>query len=156
MALSKLTLIPESSSYGVNFGQSSMSTKLNGGLGRYRKDKIGASSIVDVSWNLDRVGYTQLLAFYNGTVSHGSAQFLVNLVLDTAILAEYKAFFVVGSLKLATQRGFTYIATAQLEVVPGNLDTAGYAALYAAFGADWQEDEDLLNRIVNNEIPDDL
>ncbi len=159
MALNKLKLTPDSSSYSVTDGKEVVATQLDGGAARYRRDILGATSTVSVSFILGTVEYSYLRAFYKALVSSGATPFLIDLILDKPELTEHKAYFVPGSIQLTAQKGLTYWVSAQLEVYPVAMteDDFTFAALYGEFGENWRllfpPVEDELNTITNVTLP---
>lgn len=150
MALTKFKIPPESSSYSVADGSEVVSVQLDGGLSRRRRDIIGASSKVDVSWILTQDGFAYLRSFFRGITGKGALPFLIDLILDDYELTEHTASFVEGSLKLTAQKGHTYWASAQLEVTPNeDTDQGSFAELYNNMGESWFRYLDKLNTIVN-------
>jgi hypothetical protein len=162
MALSKLRLAPDSSSYSVTDGKEVVSVALDGGAGRYRHDILGASSVVSVQWICDRNEYRYLRTFYSEIVDKGSLPFAIDLILDDPLPVEHKAYFIPGSMTLTGQRGLSYYVTAQLEVEPVGVsdDDLVFAALYSEFGDDYEtkfvEFEDVLDELTNITIPADM
>lgn len=162
-ALTKLILRPDNSSYSVTDGKEVVSTALDGGAGRYRRDILGATSSVNVQWVCDREDYHYIRAFYRSLLGKGAKPFLIDLVLDDPLPVEHKAYFVPGSMTLTSQRGLSYIVQAQLEVEPAEIDDVYetfFAAVYSNFGPDWRNTfpafEDSFNVMVNTTIPEDL
>lgn len=163
MALIKLSLAPDNSSYSVTDGKEVVSVALDGGAGKYRRDIVGASSSVSVSWVCDREEYHYIRAFYRALLGKGSKPFLIDLILDDPLPAEHKAYFVPGSMVLTGQKGLSYYVSAQLEVEPSDIDTEAetmFATLYSIFGPNWQNEfppiEDAVDTLVNVQIPADL
>lgn len=155
MDMMKFTIAPDNSSYSVTDGTEVASTKLDGGAARYRRDILGATSTVDVSWVLDREGFMYSRAFYRGVTASGSLPFLIDLILDDFELTEHKAYFVPGSMKTTGQKGLTYWVSAQLEVYPAEL--SGYetdlVATYNEFGTFTPAAFDRLDVIINIDWP---
>lgn len=135
--MSKLLLVPENSSYAVSKDAEIISTKLDGGASRRRKDILQGSFNVNVTWILNAEEYDYLEAFWRTTIDHGSLPFEIDLILDYKDMYEYTAYFVEGSKKLTGQRGLAYFVSAQLEVTsPIYEDEAtDDAAVVAAFEA---------------------
>lgn len=135
---SVLSLAPDQSGYSVEDGQEVLSVKLDGGLSRYRRDVVGAASMVRVQWTVGPTEYTYLRAFYRTTTARGTEAFLVDLILDNATLTRHEAYFVPGSMKLTGVSGLTYTVQAALEVKPAAPDTnydEALVMLYDAYGA---------------------
>lgn len=154
MAMQKFVIPPDNSQYSVTDGKEVVSTQLDGGAARYRRDIIGATSTVNAAWILDANGYKYIRSFYRGITGKGATPFLIDLILDEFELTEHKAYFVPGSLQLTQQKGLTYWVSAQLEVYPNeDADNGNFALMYNAMGPDWQKFEDKLNAIVNKDWP---
>lgn len=159
MALNKLKLTPDNSSYSVTDGKEVVATQLDGGAARYRRDILGATSAVAVSWILGTQDYKYLRAFYKALASSGATPFLIDLILDKPELTEHKAYFVPGSVQLTAQKGLTYWVSAQLEVYPIEMteDDTAFAALYGELGENWETlfppIEDEFNTLINISIP---
>ena len=115
--LLKLVLAPEKAGYSGEFGNEVVSTNLPGGPSRQRRDQIGASDLVSVSWVASDAEYRYLQAFFRGTGA-GSRPFKIDLVLDSEELTEYEARLVPGSWRLDEFRGKSYTVKAQLELTP--------------------------------------
>lgn len=154
MVMMKFTIPPDNSAYSVTDGKEVVATKLDGGAARYRRDIIGATSTVNVSWILGRDEYKYLRSFYRGVTGKGATPFLIDLILDDFELTEHKVYFIPGSMQLTGQEGLTYWASAQLEVCPNeDPDNGDFAYIYGAMGSNWQKYEDKLNIIVNINWP---
>lgn len=111
----KFIIPPESESYSAEFGESVIRTKLEGGLGRYRKDILNNSIGVTCSWKFDAIQYDYFMAFYRSVADEGATSFEIDLILDASELIERTANFIPGSLKI-NQRGLTYFVSVTLEV----------------------------------------
>jgi hypothetical protein len=130
-----LLLRPDSESYAQQEGNEVIGVTLDGGGGRYRRDKIGATRTVDVSWTMNPQQFKYWRAFWNTATKRGSLPFLCELVgEDGTGPQQYVCQFIPGSVQLPQQIGFTYVQSAQLEVKPPlaneTLDSATMA-LYA-------------------------
>lgn len=116
MTLRKLLLRPDSDGYGATDGVEWVRSELDGGVGRYRRDKIGASKMVGCRWTLDRAMYQYWRSFYRLV---GSGPFLCDLVGEDGLgPIEHRCNFMPGSVSLPSQVGLTYVQQAQLEVRP--------------------------------------
>lgn len=154
MAIEKFIIPPDNSQYSVTDGKEVVATQLDGGAARYRRDIIGATSTVNVSWILDRYGYAYLRSFYRGITGKGATPFLIDLVLDNYELTEHKVYFIPGSMQLTQQKGLTHWVSAQLQVFPNeDTDNGDFAYIYAALGPNWDQSLDKLNVIVNTNWP---
>jgi hypothetical protein len=122
MALYKCLVPPERSGYAINFGSGTVTNQLDGGLGRYRADQLGASSRVNVQWSVGINDYNYLQALFR---QFKSGAFLIDLILDHATADEYTVFIVPDSWQLNSNIGITFIVQATLEVQPLPVDTIG-------------------------------
>jgi hypothetical protein len=163
MALFKFAIPPDNSAYTVVDGKEVISTQLDGGAGRYRRDVLGATSTVNVVWIVGQEEYKYIRSFYRALTMKGATPFLIDLILDEPTLTEHKAYFLPGTMQLTGQKGLTYWLSAQLEVYPAEIDyeaEKAFAALYSDLGANWQTIfppiEDEFNTVVNIELPGDL
>jgi hypothetical protein len=118
-----LRLRPDSESYHQQEGSEVIGVQLDGGGGRYRRDKIGATRTVDVSWTMNPNQFKYWRAFWNTATKRGSLPFLCDLAGEDGMGPwQYVCYFVPGSVSLPTQSGFTYVQAAQLEVKPRPVD----------------------------------
>jgi hypothetical protein len=155
--MKKFILPPDSSAYSMADGAEIISTKLDGGASRVRKDIIGATSIVNCVWILGRDEYKYFRSFFRGITGKGANPFLIDLILDEHYLTEHEAYFVPNSVQLTGQKGHTYWLSAQLEVKPlPDLDNGDFSDIYSALGEDWYRWLDKLDFIVNHEWPEVL
>jgi len=160
MALTKFIYPPENSAYSVTDGKEVVATQLDGGASRYRRDILGATSTVNVSWILGPNEYKYVRSFFRALTLKGSKPFLIDLILDEPTLTEHKVYFIPGSMQLTAQKGLTYWVSSQLEVVPAEIDydaEAAFAALFAEYGETWETEfpifEDQFNILVNVDLP---
>lgn len=116
----KMLLRPDADGYSSADGRDWVHTELDGGIGRYRQDKIGASKKVGVQWTMNRSQYQYWRSFYH-TV--GSGTFLCDLVSEDGTgPVEHECNIIPGSVTLPRQVGFTYVQQCQLEVKPLPVD----------------------------------
>lgn len=135
MPLPKLALLPEDSRYSAAPGAAVRRAAVPGGRGRHRLDQIGAPTMVDVTFSLDRDEYLYLGAFYRRRSINGSRPFLMDLVLDAALPTEQVVQFMPGSPKLSNVSGERHIVSATLEVATPARNKAADLALVAARAA---------------------
>lgn len=159
--MQKLTLPPDNSGYASTEGVDVLVAKIDGGPARYRRDFIGATSTVNVTWRaLSATGYKYLRAFFNTAAARGSVPFLADLILDDGALTEHECYFVPGTFGTQqVQGGVLFDVTAQFEVKPLPVDDAynqGLIDAYAAFGEDSAEGLALLEQLVNVDLPNAL
>jgi hypothetical protein len=132
MTLPKLLVTPEESNYTFEDGQEVVRVELEGGAGRYRRDVIGAASLVRCRWLLSQEQYFYLRAFYRSTVLNGSLPFLIDLLLDIPTLTEHTAYFK-NEPRLNRVQGHMHQVQADLEVEPVALDSDYYDAVVMLF-----------------------
>lgn len=118
----KMILRPDADGYSSADGADWIRSELDGGVGRYRRDKIGASKMVNVKWTMNPGQYEYWRAFY---ALVGSGAFLCDLVSEDGTgPKEHQCNIIPGSVNLPSQLGLTYIQQAQLEVKPLVRDAA--------------------------------
>ena len=124
MALPKLWLRPVRDDYNVTPGNTVVSTQLDGGASRQRKDQAGATAIVPVSWILGPADYDYIQAFYRTAIDEGSLPFLLDLLWEKSTPIEYTVQIVPSTFQLTKQEGLAYFVSATLEVFPNPVDVA--------------------------------
>lgn len=112
----RLPIQPDQSGYALTEGKEVLSVALAGGPSRYRRDTIGASNRLQVSWILDPDEFEELRSFYKSTRYNNAAWFDADLLIDQPYISSYKASFIPGSFQLKSQRGLTYEVSAELEI----------------------------------------
>ena len=156
MPLTKLTISPENTAYSFIDGSEVNSVSLEGGSSRYRRDIVGATSTVTVSWIFNAIEYDYFRAFYRGVSAKGSKPFLIDLILDDSELIEHEVHFIVNSVNLVSQQGNSYSVTAQLEVKPKTYDEDDdvvFVDLYNSYGEDMNDVIQQLEILTNKELP---
>jgi hypothetical protein len=157
--MKKLGLIPDQASYSTKDGTEVLSAQFEGGPPRYRRDVLGASSRVTVSWTLDASAYQYLRTFHRTAIGKGADWFLIDLLLDDADLAEYQAHFVPGSFGLQSRQGRAFVAGAELDVIPNATDQDyddAVLMLFDEYGWGRGGTErlfELLSELVNQDLP---
>lgn len=154
----KLALKPQQGTYKERPGTETWRIDLDGGRGRYRRDIIGASSRVTVSFPLDQFEFEYFNRFYNSVAKNCSLPFLIDLVLDDVVPSEYVAYFIPGTLEKSIAGGPNHVAVVDLEVIPNANDEifdTTFVLLYNEFGAEGIVPAlDLLAEIVNVDLPE--
>jgi hypothetical protein len=160
MALTKCTILPDLSGYSVLPGEEVVSTRLDGGAPRLRRDLLGAVSRVSVRWSATPNRYKYLMCFFRGTTISGSLPFLIDLMIDSPTVSEYQATFVPGSFKLEATDTCVFIVVAELDVVPTDVDAIceDYVTMWNEFGEDFESSADLaaFDELVNVTLREDL
>ena len=129
----KLTLVPSQAGYGVGLGNEVLVAQLSGGPSRTRSDFLGAVASASVSWTLGPDAFDYLQAFYRTATRNAAEPFLLDMVLDGALLREYQVKFVPGSYQIVGVQGLTTTVQASLEVRPAPVDHADDEALLDLF-----------------------
>lgn len=156
--MNKMSIPPDQSGYAVTPGSGTKRTELDGGLGRYRRDILNQSSLVNCSWTVNREEYNYLMAFFRINEKNGGDGFYVDLILDTQEPTEYIAHIVPGSWSLTQQRGTGYTVAAQLEVEAIEHDyeyDQSLIDIYEAYGSAEKAiiAMNLLHKLVHYDLP---
>jgi hypothetical protein len=157
--LNELKLPPDTSGYTTSDGPEVVAAKLDGGASRRRRDIIGATSIVNVTWRCNDAKFKYLRAFYRSVAEGGATPFNIGLLLDDPTITMHKAYFVPGSMQLNEQSGQLFVVAAQLEVFPlpvDNVANLAYIASYETFGEDQETTALLFDKLINEELPSDI
>jgi hypothetical protein len=151
----KMAIRPDADGYSSTDGEEWISSQLDGGVGRYRLDKLGASKSVGVRWTLNRAQYQYWRAFWRIV---GCDKFLCDLVgEDGTGPKEHECHFVPGSVSLPSQAGLIYVQQAQLEVTPLNInpdDDLALLLIYSESGGIPDEWYEALERLVTVTMPE--
>ena len=150
-------IVPEYSNYTTIDGIEVVSTMLEGGTPRYRRDILNSTSEVTVEWWLDSVGYEYIRAFYRTATLSGSVPFTIQLYLGKPTLTTHTAYFKPGSMTLASVEAgpyFTVDATLLVtQTVPNATNELALIAMVNGMGVQFTYYEDILNTIVNYSLP---
>lgn len=111
----KLLVEPESDSYNIDFGQEFIRVELDGGRGRSRRDIIGASNTVNMTFVLDPTEYNYFMAFYRTQTQFGSEPFEMDLIIGSSTQVTCTCSFK-ETPKLSAQEGLAYTVSAVIEV----------------------------------------
>lgn len=139
-----LAVTPSQSSYAESKGQTAMRSTVGTGPARIRKDLIGNAALVDVQWRVGPALLRYLQAFFWTKTAEGSLPFRVNLLLDSPLVAPYKAYLVPGSFRLVGVKGMTHTVQARIEAVPMTIDHAADTSVVTLFDLYGTDGDDLL------------
>lgn len=156
--IQKLILPPDPDGYSFLDGLETLSAQLDGGASRYRSDILNANIRLNVQWTLTPTTYNYIRAFYKVVTQRGALPFLVDLYIDNPFeLTEHEAHFVPGTFGLKMQRGQAFVVGATLEVkpLPDNQTNIDAGLLYGLFGEEYNQFNDILDNLINVEIPSD-
>lgn len=132
--MTKFAIPPTIAGYSVKPGQEVVSTELDGGRPRLRKDILNASQRVTCSWTLTAEQYDYAMAFYEGVLNGGALPFTIDLIINNAAKATYTANFVPNTFQLSSKTGANVlVVTAELDVEPIPRNVSADEALVAAY-----------------------
>lgn len=158
--MQKMQLVPNADGYQSTDGTEVIGIELEGGAGRYRTDKIGATKKVSCSWTLNPGEYQYWRAFYVTATKKGALSFLCDLLSEDGMgPAEHVCTFVPGSVTMPSQQGLSYVQQAQLEVTPLPHDPELDLAIIAIFESSGGRPENWylsLDNLVNHIMPDTI
>ena len=156
--MERMLLRPNSEDYSQEEGTEVIRVELDGGAGRYRRDKVGATRRVNVSWTMNPNQYQYWRAFWHTATKRGSLPFLCDLVGESGQgPQQHVCYFVPGSVQMPSQQGLTYVQSATLEVKPNAVDDDLNLGIMAIFAT--STDSDVfwdLGRLVNEVAPETL
>ena len=112
--MSHLDYLPDSSSYSATYGSGVISTDLDGGMPRLRRDQIDSPERFSVSWRLSADDFQEFMFFFRSTIDGGSIPFTMYLLLHDSFSILYEVILVPGSLKVDEARGLSRSVSAQL------------------------------------------
>lgn len=157
--LQKLIIPPDQESYNFLEGDEIIATSLEGGASKFRRDILNANIKVNVQWTLNKQEYNYMKVFYKILLESGSLAFLIDLYIDDPyLLTEHEAHFMPKTFGLKSQQGEAFIVGATLEVKPVDItqENIDSASLYALFGDQYQQYNDMFDTLINVEIPADI
>lgn len=132
--------------------------QLEGGAGRYRRDVIRSSKLVEAQWVLTPAQYNYFMAFY-ARFQTKPDPFILPLIIEEAALSDCECWFIPGTFSLTSRQGDIYTVSARLEVMPPQRDAAlddWLITLPPYLGPEWAEYMDRLHRLVNVSLPASL
>lgn len=153
-----LGLTPSVDGYTASRGDTMISTNPGQGPSAVRLDRFNTPTRLNVSWNVGPADYGYLVAFYYTAIREGALPFLMDSIVDHPLVRQLEAKMIPGSFTLSGVKGITYQVRADVDVVP--VLSPDFDALmldmYAEGGEFWGDFIDMLDRLVNVVMPDDL
>lgn len=107
---------PVRDGYSFVKGYGYITTKLEGGAMRVRKDLLEPAHSVSLNWVLRETEYTEFMGFFETILEQGSLPFLAELLGDLSIPNTYKCRCSDGVPRLTANKGNAYYLTANVEV----------------------------------------
>lgn len=155
--LFKLDLTPDQDSYTLQRNRSEYTrVDLDGGVGRYRRDIVGASAKIAVKWSyLDSDDYTYICSFYR-TFINTMQPFKMDLIIEDEGLVECICRIFPDTFRLPKVKAVTYTVQATLEVeIPEYDPEIDYSYIFFrdALGKNWKKWLDKLQVITNDDLP---
>ena len=124
-------------------GQYDTSGTSNRGGNRIRRDFIGSTRFINISWSLDSAQHKYIELFYKNTLKGGALKFKIKIPIDEMECREYVAHFAPDTFKFSSRKGSRDIYSATIEVYPLNSisqsDDNAYVVLMGAFGGDVEQ-----------------
>lgn len=146
----KLNLTPDQASYAVSDSSNEViRVALQGGAGRYRRDILNGSKLVNVTWTIGPADYDYLQMFYRVATYRAGEPFRIDLLIGESNLTEHDARFIPGTFQLQSQRGLTFTVSAQLEVTAKQYDYAYEDSLISITGSygNFESADSVLNQL---------
>lgn len=160
MSLPKMRLCPAQASYNLSMPQDEIVGTTAGGAPRTRLDMIGGWLTANISFIVSPEDYNYFWVFYRSAIKFGSMPFLIDLKTDRSECEEHTVRFVPNSVvPISSVNGRVITITAQIYVKPIPHDSAfdeAWLAWDEAFGDVFKYDFDLLERLVNLTMPDNI
>lgn len=151
----KLNLLPDQQSYAASEGPRQVYAKLDGGMGRVRRDLLNAVWKADVQWTVEQEDFQYLQTFRRVT-KDGTELFRMDLILNGTGIEEYECRMIPGTWRVTQNRGRAYVVKVQLEVHPGIGDEQfdeGLVTTYEGFGPEGSSAYNFLGILVNVTMP---
>ncbi len=120
MATPYLHIPPDQRGYSISLANGSVSTQVEGGRNRYRRDFLGSSSIARVSWTVGNVERDFIVGFLEDLTSSGSVPFEIDLYAAASAgspLQRYSVNLVPDTFSERSTSGLSHVLTANLEVI---------------------------------------
>jgi hypothetical protein len=146
MPLPKLKLSVPQEGYSFDDGDAVLRAKLSSGPSRTRLDMLDAPIECNIQLVLSADEYQYWTAFKRTTIARASMPFLIDLVVDSAEIAEYQVLIIPGTLKTNIQ-GTAHIVSMGVEMVATVADPATDVALLMIYELYGSRGADFLNRL---------
>lgn len=154
-----LALAPDQDGYVVEWAETAVGVKLEGGAMRLRRAVLNAPVKISVTWTCDSQEFEYLKTFYRVT-NEGTEPFIMSLIVASPELTQHVCRFVPKTFKTSGVRGKNlFKVQAQLEVETLYGDDAfdeGLVTSFEAFGTEAHEAYALLATLANVDMPESL
>lgn len=119
------TIFPVRDGYQFAPADEAVVVKVDGGASRTRKDKIGGSQYVTVTWILNSSQYNHTMGFFREVTFNGTSPFRVQLLTDAGVVVPHVCICPDGPPRLVRQSGDAYWVQSALEVTPNPIRSWG-------------------------------
>ncbi len=155
----RLALAPDQEGYSVDWGETAVASKLEGGLSRLRRDYTGKPAKVHLQWTCTPQEAEYMQTFYR-IVMEGTEPFEMDLLISAPTLTRHVCRFIPGTFKIAGVKGADiFRIQAQVEASQLVYDEAfdeGLVTTFEGFGVEGSSAYSLLATIVNVNMPANL
>lgn len=152
----KLALAPDQDGYTVDWANSAVASKLDGGASRLRRDYIGAPAKIGCTWTCTQEEMDYLMTFWRVT-KEGTTPFYMDLIMSSPALTTHVCRFRPNSFKVSGIKGkelFKVQAVVEAEPLPSDdAFDEGLVTSFESFGVEAGPAYELLAQIVNVDMP---
>lgn len=157
MSLVKFRYAPQVDGYTIKPADQLSYIYTDGGAPRKRLRQLNGWDSLNVTWFLHNESYLYFMAFYQGTTKYGSLNFYLDLQINNFEMEQYEVCFVPSSIQVNNLGANNIKVSCSLLVKPNtNLLGADYVSLINEFGENYSVPLDLLDLIINTNLPNDL
>ncbi len=155
MSIPRLDYTPSSSRYSGQHGAGIISTNVEGGFPRLRRDQLQPPSTFRVQWVFGRDDFEDFMFAFRHTINSGATTFIIPLLLDYSDMIDYTAQLVPNSLRVTNAEGNRRVVTASIVGIPV-VDLAGLDNIVACYDSirDYLATQAELARLTNESCPD--
>lgn len=114
--MNRLQVCPLQAGYTVQYGNDTISQRLEGGASRFERAVIGTSHMAALNFALSEGGYQYLMAFFRVWQRNPSQPFIAALIIDDHQMADYQCWFMPDSISLTAKNGAVFYVSAMVEV----------------------------------------
>lgn len=123
---------PEQDGYRLRRGSESVTTRLDGGASRVRRDILGASHEATCTFMLTDEEYTSFEGLFREQLASRTSLFRIPLLIDTPTPVNHLVRVLDDPEELASTRGLTYVVQVRFEVIPNPMKS--YSLVLENFG----------------------